>query len=253
MSDPSSRAEAVKAYLASEKIATFSELKALLDACGTMTVFRTLKALGYLTSYSHRGKYHTLPDIADFDEDGLWSWRGVWFSRYGSLRETLRHFVQEAERGCAAGELEPLLHVEVTHPLLALCRSRQIRREKVEGVYVYVSSDKEKRRAQLLLRRQSVAALQLGVGAPAPESLPELKAAILLFVSLLDEKQRRLFAGLESSKLGRGGDRKIAELLDLDVHTVRRGRRELLAGEVEPERVRAEGGGRKPLEKKRRS
>jgi hypothetical protein len=34
----------------------------------------------------------------------------------------------------------------------------------------------------------------------------ELKAAILLFYSLLDEQQRRLFAGLESIKLGQGGD-----------------------------------------------
>src|SRR6266481_970445 len=38
----------------------------------------------------------------------------------------------------------------------------------------------------------------------------ELKAAILLFYSLLDEQQRRLYAGLESFKLGHGGDRQLA-------------------------------------------
>jgi hypothetical protein len=253
MSDPSSRAERVKAYLASERIATLPDLKALLGTRGTMTVFRTLKALDYLTSYSHRGKYHTLPDIARFGENGLWSCRSVWFSKYGNLLETARHFVDHADEARTAGELETLLHVEVHHALLALCRSKEIDREKVAGVYVYCSSDREKRRAQLLLRRDAVAAFRLGMGATAPESLQELKAALLLFVSLLDEKQRRLYAGLESSKLGRGGDRRIAELLDLDVHTVSRGRRELLAGEVAPNRVRAEGGGRKPLKKKRRN
>ncbi len=33
----------------------------------------------------------------------------------------------------------------------------------------------------------------------------------MLFYSLLDEQQRRLFAGLESIKLGHGGDRILAE------------------------------------------
>ncbi len=80
----------------------------------------------------------------------------------------------------------------------------------------------------------------------------ELKAGIILFFSLLDEKQRRLFAGLEAAKLGHGGDQKIADLLDLDPHTVAKGRRELLFGFVDRETVRNEGGGAKRVEKKRR-
>ena len=79
----------------------------------------------------------------------------------------------------------------------------------------------------------------------------ELKASILLFYSLLDERQRRLYAGLESLKLGRGGDRQMAGLLELDPHTVARGRQQLLAQDVEVERARKVGGGRKPVEKKR--
>jgi hypothetical protein len=83
------------------------------------------------------------------------------------------------------------------------------------------------------------------------ELSPELKAGIILFYSLLDERQRRLYAGLEAHKVGYGGDRKIAEFLGMDVHTVARGRREILAGEVERQRVRQTGGGRKRAEKKR--
>ena len=69
--------------------------------------------------------------------------------------------------------------------------------------------------------------------------------------SLLDEQQRRLYAGLESLKLGRGGDRSLANFLDLDPHTVARGRQQLLAQDVEVDRARKAGGGRKPVEKKR--
>ena len=80
----------------------------------------------------------------------------------------------------------------------------------------------------------------------------ELRAAIVLFFSLLDEQQRRLYAGLEALKTGRGGDGRIAELLGVDVGTVARGRRELLAQDVEADRVRRAGGGRPALEKKLR-
>ena len=78
----------------------------------------------------------------------------------------------------------------------------------------------------------------------------ELKAAILLFYSLLDEQQRRLFAGLESIKLGHGGDTMLADFLGLDPHTVARGRQQLLDQKVSTGQTRRSGGGRKPVEKK---
>ena len=67
---------------------------------------------------------------------------------------------------------------------------------------------------------------------------------------MLDEEQRRLFAGLESIKLGHGGDRIVAEFLGLDPHTVARGRQQLLDQKVMLGRTRPSGGGRKPVEKK---
>ena len=71
----------------------------------------------------------------------------------------------------------------------------------------------------------------------------ELRAAIVLFASLLDERQRRLYAGLESLKCGWGGDTRIAGLLGVDAGSVARGRKQLLAGDVQRDRVRRPGGG----------
>ena len=68
----------------------------------------------------------------------------------------------------------------------------------------------------------------------------------------LDERQRRLYAGLESLKLGVGGDEHIAELFGIDRHTVARGREELIEGSESAEGVRRAGGGRPAGEKKRR-
>src|SRR4030042_591007 len=51
--------EVIGSLLQKQRIATLSELKQALGSSATMTVFRKLKALGYRTSYSPRGKYTT--------------------------------------------------------------------------------------------------------------------------------------------------------------------------------------------------
>ena len=79
----------------------------------------------------------------------------------------------------------------------------------------------------------------------------ELQTSILLFYSLLDEQQRRLYAGLESIRLGRGGDTLMSDFLGLDPHTVARGRQQLLDRDVVIGGARHSGGGRKSTEKKR--
>jgi len=232
------------------KILTLVRLKEILETNSTMTVYRRLKSLSYLSSYSHRGRFYTLADIPEFNDMGIWSFQGVYFSRWGNLLQTVRHLVDASEMGYSASELESLVQVEVKHALLELLRAKQIGREKIVGVYVYFSAEAGVRRAQTLLQRQWRKLVELGAtGSALP--VDELKAAVILFFSLLDEKQRRVYAGLEAVRLGYGGDRRIAELLGLDTHTVAKGRRELLGEGVDRAHVRRRGGGRKSVEKKR--
>jgi hypothetical protein len=244
-------AEDLAALLRRQKIGTMDEMKAALGARGDATVFRRLAELSYRTSYSHRGRYYALDEVADYDGLGLWSVGAVRFSRYGTLRATAEALVKAARAGYFVRELESLVHVEAKGALLELVRRDRLARERFEGRYLYTSSDPPTRKKQLtarqVLRTDSVLAGMVEV-----EIMPDgLKAAIILFFSLLDEKMRRLYAGLEALKIGHGGDRKVADLFSLDPGTVARGRRELLAQDVELEQVRKAGAGRKPTEKKR--
>jgi hypothetical protein len=59
-----------------------------------------------------------------------------------------------------------------------------------------------------------------------------------------------LFAGLESMRLGHGGDTLLGDFLGLDAHTVARGRQQLLDQNVVSGRTRRAGGGRTATEKK---
>jgi hypothetical protein len=72
-----------------------------------------------------------------------------------------------------------------------------------------------------------------------------------LFLSRLDEQQRRWYVGLESKKLGHGGDKQLSIITGMHVETIRRGRRELDAylKERPVGRVRLPGGGRPSIKK----
>lgn len=243
----------LRSFLEEHQIATLSELKAALGTKVDMTVFRKLRELAYRASYSHRGMYYTLDEIAHFNNRGLWFYQSVGFSVYGNLTETAKALVEKSQKGMTTGELRQVLKVEVKEPLLRLFRREELHREKMSGVYVYFSYGPMERRKQMLLRRDQESESVDGLENLRSELLAhELKAAVVIFFSLLDEKQRRLYAGLESLKQGYGGDSRIAELLGLDPHTVAKGRQELLNQDFEVERVRREGGGRTPVKKKRR-
>lgn len=234
------------------QIATMAELKKALGTEVDLTVFRKLKQLAYRTSYSHRGSYYTLDETAHFGEDGLWSCRSVWFSRQGTLLATAEDFVENSESGYWVEELDDLLHVETKGPLLRLFQQKRVAREPVGGLYLYCAADPARRRRQLMARRARQAEPGLAGSLAEQETVSdEVKAAIILFLSTLDEKQRRLYAGLESLRLGYGGDQRIADFIGIDAHTVAKGRRQLLEQDVDLERIRKPGAGRKRAEKKR--
>lgn len=240
----------LRRYLRRHKIADLSELKRVLGTQTDLTVFRKLKQLGYCASYTHRGRFYTLLEIAHFDEHGLWSQEGVWFSRHGTLLATLEVFVNQSANGFYAHELADAVHAEVQQPLRQLVAQQRLARIQLDGQFLYTHIEPGPRRKQIAARR-SAQAVPLVVNSAAVLASPqELKAAILLFYGLLDEQQRRLFAGLESIRLGHGGDTLLGDFLGLDVHTVARGRQQLLDQNVVPGRTRRMGGGRIPIEKK---
>ena len=82
------------------------------------------------------------------------------------------------------------------------------------------------------------------------EKTARLHSAIHRFLSTLDEKRRRQFAGLWASLLGYGGIQQTARVTGLNRDTIARGRDELNLADPVPGRIRAPGAGRPRLEKK---
>ncbi len=236
-------------HLNNNKIATIEDLKIALNTQSRMTVFRWLRKMDYISSCSHRGKYYSLQQLAKYNQYGLWIYKTVLFSEYGTLKKTLEILISKSEKGYTASELNKFLNIKVDDALLELQKNRTINRKKITGVYVYLSTSPKCAKKQELFRNDSIQ-YQDGLKICPEVLMIELKAALIIFFSTLNEKQRRLYAGFESLKVGYGGDTQIAELLNIDKRTVAKGRKELLDGKVDLDTVRETGGGRKQTKKK---
>jgi len=232
-------AEKLASLLNDQKVATMPQLKAALGTSVSYTVLRKLSPLGYRSSYSHGGTYYTLDSIAHYDELGLWSYRDVRFSRQGTLLNTAEALVTHSPAGYQVPELEAVVKVAAKDALRQLVQAERLFRREWEGRYLYCALDRRRRQEQWAARQTQ------------QEAGDDLQAAKALFYSLLNEQQRRLYAGLESLQSGYGGQEQTAERFGLDVDTVARGERELLSGQVLRGRVRHPGGGRVAVEKKR--
>jgi hypothetical protein len=129
------------------KILTLGEVAQLIQR-SVHTARRTLKGWKAHTSYNHNGRYYTLPDVPEFDANGLWRWRKVCFSRYGTLRQTLIALVRRSDAGLNAAEIGDLLGLDPRSFLSAFANDPQLRRAKTRGCFVYYDADPDGGSAQ---------------------------------------------------------------------------------------------------------
>ena len=197
------------------KVLTLEEIRGALGTTVKMTAFRKLKTLSYRSSYSHAGRYYTLDEVASYDEYGLWSYDKIRFSKNGSLIKTIKYLIDFSEKGYFASELKPILKVRIQEPLLKLYKSQKLHRQQIGGEYLYLSVTKAsiqfERRKQLIEAREKEA-LYFGLSFDSPE----IRGCLQLFLSTLNEKQRRLYVGFESMKLGHGGDSIMSKITGMN-------------------------------------
>lgn len=150
-------------------------IERVLGGRSRRSLFRDLDALGYLSSYTHTGRYYTLASVPDFDPDGLWRYQGIGFSRDGTLKATVRRLAESAEAGRTQRELQLRLEVRVHNPLLDLVEHKQLRREPIAAEYVYVAAARATAAKQIEQRRALVAA---GMATTVPVA-PTLEVEVL--------------------------------------------------------------------------
>jgi hypothetical protein len=146
-----------------------------------MTAWRLLHEVGYFTSYNYNANFYTLASIPRFNDQGLWRYRDIRFSKWGNLPETVIAVVEKSQLGMTAQELAGFLGVRNLKPLLTrLSFNQQLRRETMHGVFVYLAVEQIQREQQLECRRIESARQ---VPLPNPEQI------IALLVEMIQHPQ----------------------------------------------------------------
>ncbi len=169
--------EVLRKLFESKSVVELSDIQAALDDASRATAFRYLKQVPYRRSYNLNGRYYTRHDPARYDRLGLFSHKGIIFSRDGNLASTLLRLVQEAEAGRTQRELRELLRVRVQVLLLQALRRGAIVRERVEKLFVYFHTDPLVQQSQLQHRRELIAVA-------AAEAEAEITDAVIIEVLL---------------------------------------------------------------------
>ena len=153
--DSSSQTKGLK-FFRIKKVLTLTDLSEHLH-CSPRTVQRRLVDWQAITSYNRNGSCYTLPDIAAFDTNGLWRYRGAFFSRFGNLPKTFVQLVSNSQAGLTAAEAGTLLRLRPSSFLWSFREHPVLKREKHKGIYVYCASAparyKEQREQRRLMRK----------------------------------------------------------------------------------------------------
>lgn len=155
MLDPNSSKTALRNLFRHAPVVELETLLRTLKTRAYMSVVRRLALLGYLTSYTHCGRYYTLREIPHFNEFGLWRYGNVGFCRWGTLKAAVAELVEKSEAGRTHQELQDLLRVRAHNKLLENVRAGRLARRRIDNKHWLYLSANSARAARQWDRRQA--------------------------------------------------------------------------------------------------
>ena len=128
---------------------TLAQLQLAFD-CSGRTIQNTLQDIGYITSFTDNNKWYTLLLTPVYDENGLWFFNGIGFSKHGNMGETIAHFINKSTEGLTSIELQKILTVPCLSILSILHKDGKINRIDSHKGFVYFLKDNQKSNIQKL-------------------------------------------------------------------------------------------------------
>jgi len=136
------------------KVITIEQLAGLLES-SVITARRQLKKWRAYTSFNMNGRYYTLPGIPRFDENGIWKYQRILFSKHGTLTQTISQLIGRAETGLSAKQIAQVVEVASNSSVFSRLQSVPgIRRERYQGRFVYFSDERYQEQKAALYQPQ---------------------------------------------------------------------------------------------------
>ncbi len=143
----------IKNQLISNTFCKLEELATKLNI-SVRTVQRKFQSLEIIKSYDNNSRYFALRTTAQFNSFGIWEHGNVHFSKYGNLKKTFIAVIQCSEGGMNGSQIGKVLGLLPRSFLSHYKNLEEIRREEIQGKYIYFSAENQIYEQQLLRRRQ---------------------------------------------------------------------------------------------------
>ncbi len=127
-------------YFKKEKVLTLEMISNQIHN-SHRNIKRYLNQLNSLTSYTHRGKYITLPHMLKFDKNGLCFFSSVGFSKYGSSLTSILALINKSKNGITKNELENILRIKIPRQIQILLEQNKLYRVKLNNTYLYMPEE----------------------------------------------------------------------------------------------------------------
>ncbi len=138
MENKTERLELIYKFIQTKKAVTIDELSPHVPHC-VKTIRRDIKELNAITSYTHRGKYITLQNIPIFDENGIWFYKNIGFTKYRSSLDLIVNLINNSEKRITKAELEDIMKIQISKQIQILLKQNRLNRIKLGAKYCYLS------------------------------------------------------------------------------------------------------------------
>ena len=158
-----------------EKVLILTEVCKIL-LCSPITAHRRLKEWGAYTSYNKNGRYYTIGAIPEFNKNDIWQYRDIFFSRYGTLKNTVVALTIKSKKGLNHAELQEIIGLNPKYFMARFRELSEVRKERYKHSIIYFSDHAEIYEAQKRNRFPPE---------PTTTKLPSDAQAIIILVELI--------------------------------------------------------------------
>ena len=141
------RLEFIKNFICKKKAVTIDDFFPHMLLC-ERTLRRDINVLGGITSYTHRGKFITLPNIPIFDKNGIWFYKDIGFTKFRNSLDLIVSFINSNRNGITKEEIEDILRINISKQIQILLSQNRLHRVKLGAKYCYLPEElaKDKKR-----------------------------------------------------------------------------------------------------------
>lgn len=134
------KSNSLKEMFKKSKVLTLNQVSKTRH-CSIRTVQRQFVELGVLRSYNKNSRYYTLSEIPKFNANEIWCYQDILFSKFGDLRQTVKHAIVASNDGLSGNEIGGIVNLLPRSFMHHFREMEGVFREKHGGVYVYFSND----------------------------------------------------------------------------------------------------------------